>query len=179
MTVAVALLSVVLAIAYGTLWSGMRHGASLEQRAVQQSETRLVLDDVTRELRQAYYGEGSTPVIASMSATELTFYSPDRSTPVRLRKISYRLTGSNLERSETVSSDNDGAPWTFGTTGAYRVVLDDIASTSIFSYLDANAATTATVADVRTVVVALQVGKSLPQPGPLSYRLSIHLRGAR
>ena len=179
LSVAVSLLAVVLGLAYGTLWSSMRHGSSLEQRTVAQSESRLVLDGLTRELRQAYSGDAATAEIASMSGTELTFYSPDRDSPFHLRRISYRLNGTTLERSETVSSDTDGAPWSFGTTGPYRAALKDVASTSLFSYLDEDGAVTAIAGDVRTVVVAIQVGKSFRSPGPLSYRLSIHLRGAQ
>ena len=71
--------------------------ADLQQSMQQQTDSRFGIDQLTRELRQAYTGSPTlTPV--TVTATTLTFYSPDAATPMHLRKISYRLANDLLER---------------------------------------------------------------------------------
>jgi prepilin-type N-terminal cleavage/methylation domain-containing protein len=177
--VATTLLGIVLLIVYGTLNSGVRHAADAEARVQIEADVRGVADTFVRDLRQAYTGDLTLNRIDSMTATSITFYSPDRATPYHIRKISYRLTGVNLERSVTTSTDADGAPWTFGTTGPYAVVLKDVRSTTLFTYRDHDGAITTDAAEVATVQLSLTVDRDTTQlPGALSYTTTAEVRGA-
>jgi prepilin-type N-terminal cleavage/methylation domain-containing protein len=177
--VATTLLGIVLLIVYGTLNSGVRHAADAEARVQIEADVRGVADTFVRDVRQAYTGDLTLNRIDSMTATSITFYSPDRATPYHIRKISYRLTGVNLERSVTTSTDADGAPWTFGATGPYAVVLKDVRSTTVFTYRDHDGAITTDAAEVATVQLSLTVDHDTTQlPGALSYTTTAEVRGA-
>jgi Tfp pilus assembly protein PilW len=179
MAVATALLSAVLALVYGAMWSSSTYGANLQKRTDLLAATRLALDSFQRDVRQAYTGDQNTPVIESMSATQITFFSPDRGAPMRVRKIVYRLNGTSLERSTTISTNTDTPPWTFpGTAGAFQVVLKDVVNAPAFVYRDINGAVTATPGAVRNIDVTLDVGASLSTPGPQRHLLTINLRSA-
>ncbi len=135
--VATSILAVVMLIAYNTLNGGVKHAADVQSRAQIEADVRVVADAFVRDFRQAYSGDPTgtlTRVASGMNATTVTFYSPDRATPYHLRKISYRLNGTTLERAVTVSSDTDGYPWTFGATGAWVPVLKDVRSNPVFTY---------------------------------------------
>jgi prepilin-type N-terminal cleavage/methylation domain-containing protein len=176
--VATSLLGIVLLIVYGTLNSGVQHAADAEARVQIEADVRGVADTFVRDLRQAYTGDPNLTRIGTMTATQITFYSPDRATPYHIRKISYRLNGINLERSVTTSTDTDGVPWTFGTTGPYAVVLKDVHSTTLFSYRDQDGAATTDPAAVAIVDLSLTVDHDTTRPpGPLSYSTSAELRG--
>jgi prepilin-type N-terminal cleavage/methylation domain-containing protein len=177
--VATSILGVVLLIVYGTLNSGVRHAADVEARVQIEAEVRGVADTFVRDLRQAYTGDMTLNRIGSMSATGLTFYSPDRATPYHIRRISYRLSGTTLERSVTVSTDTDGSPWSFGSAGAYATVLQNVRNTPLFTYRRRDGSTTTDASQVATVELAVTVDRDPTQPpGPLSYSTTAELRGA-
>jgi prepilin-type N-terminal cleavage/methylation domain-containing protein len=178
MIVATSLLGIVLLIVYGTLTGGVQTAADTESRVQIESDVRLAADAFVRDLRQTYTGDPSVNRIATMTATQLTFYSPDRSTPFHLRKISYRLNGANLERSVTISSDTDGFPWTFGTTGPYIVVVKDVRNTTLFTYFDQGGTAETDPTAVETVNLAVTVDRDPNRPpGAVSYTTTVNLRG--
>ena len=115
---ATSILGIVLLLVYGTLNTGVRQAADVEARLQIEADVRLAADTFERDLRQAHTGDASLNRIASMAAAQITFYSPDRATPYHLRKISYRMTGTTLQRSVTTSTDTDGFPWVFPHGGA-------------------------------------------------------------
>ena len=176
--VATSLLGVVLMLVYGTLNGGVRQAADAEARVRLQTDVRAATDGFVRDLRQAYTGDPSTSRIATMTANQITFYSPDKATPFHLRKISYRLNGTRWERSATLSTDTDGYPWVFGTTGAYVLALDGVRTTTLFTYHDADGIVTSTAGEVAIVdlAISIDVDTSRP-PAPLIYGASVDLRG--
>ena len=103
--------------------SAVGGAAELQTSTQLQSDARLALDGLVRELRQAYTG---TPALApaTVAPQQLEFYSPDTDTPYRLRRISYRIQNSELQRSVTWSDAAGGPPWAFsGTAGPWSAVM--------------------------------------------------------
>ena len=178
MVVATSILGIVLLLVYGTLNGGVRQAADAESRFREEADVRTAVDSFVRDVRQAYTGDPSTQRIATMTATQLTFYSPDRATPFHLRKISYRVSGTRLERSSTVSTDTDGFPWTFGTAGPYVLAIDGVRNTTVFTYRDQDGNVTTVPSEVATVGIALTIDADAAHPhGPLSYQTTVDLRG--
>ena len=144
-----------------------------------QGDEHDTIDRVVRELRQAYTGDPNDPPVESISATQLTFRSPDRSSPYHLRRLSYRFVGTTFERSLTTSSDTDGTPWVFGTPGPYNTELDHLAAGSAFVAKDATGAVTTDRAKIRTVeiTVVADVTRTDRSPAPQVYKVTVELRG--
>jgi prepilin-type N-terminal cleavage/methylation domain-containing protein len=178
MMVATAILGLVLLIVYGTLNTGVQQAVDTQSRAQIEAQVRLASDELVRDLRQAYTGDPSLNTIGTMTGTTLTFYSPDRSTPFHLRKISYRVNGTTLERSVTPSTDTDGFPWTFGTTGAYVPVITDVRNTTLFTYVDQDGNATTDPTGVFGVTFAVTVDHDTTRgPGAVSYTTTAEIRG--
>lgn len=177
--VATSILAIVLLIVYATLNSGVQHAADAESRVQIEASVRGVADTFVRDVRQAYTGDPAIGRIESVSATAITFYSPDRATPYHLRKISYQLVGVDLQRSETTSTDTDGVPWVFGTSQPYVTVLTDVRNTTLFTYRDRAGAVTAEPSSVATVQFDLTIDHATARlPGALSYSTTAEVRGA-
>lgn len=176
--VATSILGIVLLLVYGALGSGVQQAADVEARNQVQSEVRVVADAFVRDFRQAYTGHASLGRVQSIGPTQVTFYSPDRATPFHVRKISYQLVGTTLQRSVTTSTDTDGFPWVFGTTGPYVTVLDGLRNTTVFTFRDTAGLPTTVAANVAVVQLDLTVDHNPARPpGALSYSTSVALRG--
>jgi prepilin-type N-terminal cleavage/methylation domain-containing protein len=178
-TVATTILGVVLLLVYGTLNTGVRQAADVEARLQTEANVRLAADTFERDVRQAHTGDASLSRISSLAAAQITFYSPDRATPYHIRKISYRMSGTTLQRSVTTSTDTDGFPWVFPTTEPYTMVLESVRNTTLFTFRDVAGAITTDPTTVATVQLDLTVEKDLNvQPGPLSYSTTTEMRGS-
>jgi len=176
--VAIAILGVVLALVFSTLNGGVKQAADAQSRAQVEADVRLTADAFVRDLRQAYTGDPSLNRIDTMTATQITFYSPDRSTPFRLRKISYRLNGTDLQRSVTTSADSNGFPWEFGTVAAFATQLQNVRNTNLFTYRDGDGNATAVPAAVSAVDLRLTVDENTTS-GPAAYSstFTVQIRG--
>jgi prepilin-type N-terminal cleavage/methylation domain-containing protein len=177
--VATSILGVVLALVFNALNGGVRQAADAQSRAQVEADVRVTTDAFARDLRQAYTGDSTTNRIAVMTGSQITFYSPDRQTPFHLRKISYKLNGTDLQRSITVSSDTDGAPWVFGTTNAFITQLQNVRNTTVFAYRDADGTATTDPASVSVVDLSLTVDQDTTR-GPAAYSstVTVQIRGA-
>jgi prepilin-type N-terminal cleavage/methylation domain-containing protein len=177
--VATSLLGIVLLLVYGAMGSGVQQVADVDVRIQIQSEVRVAADAFVRDLRQAYTGDASLVRVDSIGPTQITFYSPDRATPFHIRKISYRLVGTELQRSVTTSTDTNGFPWDFGTTGPYVTVLDDVVNTTIFTFRDTGGLATTTPSRVAVVQLDVTVDRDPTRaPGSLIYSTTVELRGS-
>jgi prepilin-type N-terminal cleavage/methylation domain-containing protein len=178
MMVATSILGIVLLLVYGAMNSGVQHAADADARIQMQSEVRVTADALVRDLRQAYTGNASLGRVESIGPTQITFYSPDRATPFRLRKISYRMSGTTLQRSVTTSTNTSGFPWTFGTIAPFAPILNDVRNTTIFTFRDAAGLVTTAAGNVALVQLDLTVDRNLARPpGALSYSTTVELRG--
>jgi type II secretory pathway pseudopilin PulG len=174
--VATLVLGLALALSGGVLLSGLARTDELGDRVQAQADARVALDMMRTELRQAYTGTTATAPVAALTTTTITFYSPDRSTPFRLRKVSYRLSGEVLERSVALSTTTTGPPWTFGVASAWRPVLRDVTGLA-FTARDAAGNPTADPAAAREVTVEVRVDASPSTGLPADiFRVSADLR---
>jgi prepilin-type N-terminal cleavage/methylation domain-containing protein len=176
--VATSVLGIVMLIIYSALSSGIKQASDVEARIQIEADVRAMADPFVRDLRQAYTGDATLNRIGSMAAAQITFYSPDRVTPFHLRQISYRMTGTTLERSVTTSTNTNGAPWTFGTTGAYVAMLKDVRNPTLFTYRDTAGAATTDRTQVATIELNVTVDRDPTRsPAELSYSTTTELRG--
>ncbi len=78
---AMVVFSVLLAMFALILSSAIRHSDEIDEQTNLQSQARSALGFVSSDLRQAYDGDANllTSPIETMTATQLTFLSPDRS----------------------------------------------------------------------------------------------------
>jgi len=151
-------------------------GDKVQEDATLQAEARASLDHFAQDLRQAYSGS-TAAAIESMSATQLTFLSPDRSTPYHLRRISYRLNGRGFERASAISTNTGSPPWTFPALSPYAQQVGSVENSALFTYQDANGATATTPAAVVRVDVLLIVSSGR-QKATNPFQVSVTLRQA-
>jgi prepilin-type N-terminal cleavage/methylation domain-containing protein len=181
---AMGVFGIVLATFAMVMSSAIRHSGEVEQQSNQQLEARTAITTMSQDLRQVYDGDGdpATSPIQSMFANQITFLSPDRQLPFHLRRITYRLQGTNLERATLVSTDTDGHPWS-GIAAApsqYKRVVRDVANTGlqpVFRYLDESGAVTATPANVSTIELQVVVATKTSPTQKYTYKSSVTVRG--
>jgi len=107
-----AVLSVAFAAFAALLGVLIRHSGETQERSTLQTEARAAIDRLVQDLRQANTGDAGTPIL-SLGSSQITFLSPDRATPFRLRQIAYRVSGDRLERAMAVSTNTGGPPGRF------------------------------------------------------------------
>jgi prepilin-type N-terminal cleavage/methylation domain-containing protein len=174
--VTMTLLAVVLAVFGQMLITTSKTSNRVREQATLQAEVRASLDRLTTDLRQATTTTPTSPV-SSVSGTAFTFDTPDRSTPFHLRRISYRVVNGTLERSTTLSTDTDGAPWIWpATAGPWVTEVTSITNPSPFVFLDANSTPTTTLASVRSLRVTLTVAPKQTQGGSATYSTLVTIR---
>jgi prepilin-type N-terminal cleavage/methylation domain-containing protein len=180
MTIAVLVLGIVLSTATGFISTVLMRGTETSEQTQLQAETRQVMDQLVREIRQASTGTPSVPAIETMQAGTIQFLAPDSSSPYAMRRIAYTVTNGQLQRAAVTSSDTDGYPWVIGALPAYSSVLGSVQNTNVFTYQDDTGAVTAVPGSVSTVVIRLDID---PFPGSGSgaqtYTTSVHLRSSQ
>jgi prepilin-type N-terminal cleavage/methylation domain-containing protein len=179
MLTSLVVLGVLFAMASTILASAIRHSDEVEDQSVLQAEMRGALDQLGRDLRQAYSGDSLTFPIESISPTGITFLSPDRAQPFHLRRISYRLTSGRLERRAAASTDTDGAPWSIPALGAWLKQAGAITTTTPFRYYDANGSEITSMTNpalVHTVRVTLTAATGSAPNRSFTYETSVTMR---
>jgi hypothetical protein len=159
-----------------TLTTTTHWGNQVQEDSVIETEARSVIDGLAKDLRQSYAGNTGT-LIEAMSPTTITFDSPDRSTPFRLRRISYRLAGGQIDR-QAATSSNTAAPWTFPAMSPWARQIGSVVSPTAFSYFDASGAATTNVAAVQTVKIAVTITTGSSQGRRFTYSSTVSLRQA-
>ena len=172
--VSLVIIGIVFTVFVVVISSAVRNGSEVREDAVLQGEVRASLDRLAQDLRQAYTGDTSSPIL-TMTGTQLTFYSPDRRTPLHDRKVSYQLSNGQIQRAEAISSNTDGPPWTIGALGPYVLQFGSVRNTTVFTYFDVNGATTTTAANVASVTVTVKVATA-NTTRQFTYSTSIALR---
>ena len=140
------------------------------------------LDAFASDLRQAMCNNTTTPVTTA-SASQLTFYTPDRQTPYHLRQISYQVSGGSFQREFVTSTNTVGPPWTMPSLGtaSWITVFGGVSaagSAPYFKYYDATNTATTTPANVARVDIAMTVTPtgSTGGDGATTYTQTINLR---
>ena len=175
MLVTFVILGVVFSLFALVLSSTLRNSTEVREDAVLQGEVRASIDMLAQDLRQAYTGDSTSP-IEKMTATELTFWSPDRATPFHNRRISYRLLNGDLQRAQAVSTNTNGPTWTFPSLGPYSRTVGSVRNTTIFTYYDDLGAVTSTATDVASVTVTVTVSTKGSKSRLFTYSTSVALR---
>lgn len=160
------LMGMVLGLVYVVMGAVSSTADSLEARTVATEENRQMMDQVTRELRQAQEiveGEG---VFLRAQPRQCAFYADvDHDGVPEL--IEYRVQGQTLYRSEA-RSQTAVPPYTFGQPGAETVVAESMSSGftgNVFTYYDnedpAGEVASGHPEDVSAVKLRLVTGKTV------------------
>jgi prepilin-type N-terminal cleavage/methylation domain-containing protein len=174
--VTMAIMGIVMTVFGQVLLTSSKTSNRVEEQATLQNEVRVVVDQLTTDLRQATNAGGTSPVEA-VSSTSLTFVSPDRQTPFHLRRISYRLQNGQLQRSSSVSTDTDGWPWVWPAAPAtYFPMIDSVTGTSVFTFYDANGNATTDPTTVRSARISLRVSPRQAQGGSAAFSALVSIR---
>ena len=176
--VSIAVLGIFFAAFSTVVSSAIRNGSEVQEQAVLQTEVRAAVDSLVADLRQATIaGDTTLSRISTATGTQLTFLSPDRAQPMHLRRISYRVTGGELQRA-LATSTNTAAPWTIPSPGAWSRRAGSIVTTGIpvFSYFDASGASTSVAANVRTVRIRVVVATATSSSRQFVYDTRVTLR---
>ena len=176
MVQAMALLGIMTATVALVLSSMVRQGADVQEQSLIQTEIRPAVDRLAQDLRQAYGGEGVSPVEV-IGDTDLTILSPDRDDPYHVRRIAYRVSGNRLERAMATSTDTDGPPWSLPALGGWQPQSEArVVNPVVFTYFDSTGATTTVPANVRAVGVRI-VAELATTPGrQFTYETSVTVR---
>jgi prepilin-type N-terminal cleavage/methylation domain-containing protein len=190
MLVVISILGLILGAFSLIFSSSIRHSGEIQEQSLMQTEVRFATDRIAREVRQAYYGDGTTcPVtvttgtcpITMSTATQLQFYSLDEQAPYHLRFIAYRLSGGALQRAMATSTNTAGPPWTMPALGAWGTVVGSIKNATLFTYFDSASPTpnaTTTASSVRSVTITLTEATSTSPGRQYTYTTSAALRSA-
>lgn len=178
--------------------SNMMHATDkTQEEATLQTESRATFNTLVSDIRQAFVGDGTSPII-SATATSITLESPDRyptttsgstESSFHLRQITYTLTNGVLQRRFMTSTNifPNAPPWTWpNTNGAWETVLGSVTNTDVFSYYTAAGvqASPATplafpIADtdgIRAVGIKLALTTGGPQPKTFTENEMVALR---
>ncbi len=182
LTVSIAIFIVVMSIALGEISNGVARSRKVDLAANDDATARLVVDGIVREIRQASTGDPALAVVTAISATSITFHTPDAKQPKHLRRITYRLVAGVLQRSEVVSSNTGAAPWVFPATAVnWRNVLANVTNTDLFTYWTSGSPPTVAVTPsaVSSVSLHIDVRSRLSSAVNSIYRTGIDIRSQR
>lgn len=176
--VSIAVLGIFFAAFSTVVSSAIRHGSEVQEQAVLQTEVRAAVDTLVADLRQATIaGDTTLARISTATGTQVTFLSPDRSQPMRLRRISYRVSSGQLQRA-LATSTNTAAPWTIPALGAWSRRTSSVLTTGtpVFTYFDSTGAATTVAANVRTIRIRIVLATATAPTRQLVYDTRVTLR---
>ena len=179
MLVVMVILSIVIVAFVELLSLTITRSGRTQEQATLQTEVRAGLDAMTSELRQAMCNDQTSPMTTA-TASQITFYTPDRQTPYHLRQVSYQQSGQLFQRAFVTSTNTGGPAWTMPSlsTATWATVFGSVTSTNPFTYRDANGNVTATLSQITQVDVSVTVAPhgTTGNDGSTTYASSIDLR---
>lgn len=149
LTVAAAVLMIILAPVFVFLASAQRDQNTSFNATTQQADTRLVLQEMTRFLREAEYPQGSTyastnsDLFANASANHITFFSEIGAVQGTgtIDEVDYNLSGSTLTQTVTApTSSTCTSSCAYGGAVTTRTVLSDLVNQSLTGCTNINTA---------------------------------------
>jgi prepilin-type N-terminal cleavage/methylation domain-containing protein len=185
MTATLAVLGIFFAAVSLVLSGAIRNSSQVEDQAVTQNEVRAAVDTLSGELRQAYSDStlaGSPYAIQTWNGTTLTFYAPDRQSPMHMRLVSYRLSGGELQRAFAISTNTATVgPWTWSggapTLGGYKRLVGTVTNSTVFTYWQSDGVTAATsLGNLAFVRITVTVSPRGSQGKTSTYVVNAHPR---
>jgi prepilin-type N-terminal cleavage/methylation domain-containing protein len=179
MLTSMAVLGIFMAAAAIALSSAIRHSDEVEDQSVIQAEVRGAIQQFANDFRQAYSGDEATFPIESISPTQVTFLSPDRQAPFHLRRLSYRVSGGELQRARATSTDTDGAPWSIPALSSWARLAGPVSTAAPFTYFDVNGTQLTAFTNpslVHTVKLRLDVATNSSPSRVFTYSTSVTRR---
>jgi Tfp pilus assembly protein PilV len=181
--VATAVFAIVMTVIFGTVINVVNASNAFKERTQEQADTRLAIDTLVRDLRQAYTGKSTLNPVPTMNAASVTFYSPDRAADFHLRKITYSVTAGSLYRQVTSSNNAASAvvgsatAWSFPPDNPAFIVLAGVTNATLFTYKNQNNGTPTAQLPVRSVQIDLVIDQS-PSTSPTAqtYHTQVDLR---
>jgi prepilin-type N-terminal cleavage/methylation domain-containing protein len=174
--ITMTMVSVLLGISSMFFTTTLHHSGEVSEENALQTEVRGAIDRIIQDIRGASYGDNVTSPIEAAESSSITFVTPDRLSPVHLRRISYRLNSGRLERATALSTNVSGPPWTIPSLGSWSSALPSIVNLLLFTYLDASGVTTTDPAAVRTVIVTISVAPKTSNGRQFTYSTSVTMR---
>ena len=146
MVVATALLSIVLASAFGVVAVMQNSAVATTDRFTAEGEGQTIADRITKDLRTAVAPSSTTAAFASAAAADVTFYASlaDPNGPTRLHAYASLQAGTNVYvfHEDATKPDPGGAPGNYAYTIASPVSRLDgrylDVSQPMFTYFDAD-----------------------------------------
>jgi prepilin-type N-terminal cleavage/methylation domain-containing protein len=175
--ISMVLIGVIFAVFSVTMGATIRTSSEVQEDSVLQGEVRATVDAIGKDLRQAYTGNGN-PGVEIMLPGELQFVSPDRATPFHLRRISYRLSGKEIQRASARSTNAGSPPWTFPSLSGYTTQVGSVVNTTVFRYYDSAGAVATQPSDVASVTITLTVANPASPSRRFTYATSVAIRVA-
>ena len=197
--VVLPMITIVLGGLIVTLTTLMHGNDQTREQLTLQTEARATLTALEADIRSAYVGDGTSPIV-SASATSITLDSPDRyptvvngttETSFHLRQITYTIANGTLQRQFLTSTNTfpSGPPWTWsGTPSPQQTLIGfSITNTDVFSYYTADGVQaspptplgfpiSASSAGIRAVGVKLTLSSGGSQPVRFTVNETIALR---
>ena len=160
--VAMMLLSVVMAAAFGVVSVMQRGAMTTTNRFTAEGEAQTIADRITKDIRSAVTASATGAAFVSADVNNVTFYASlaDPKGPTKLHAYLTILGGTNvyLFHEDSTPPDSGGSPGNYTYSGAASTRIDGKyldTSQPIFSYFDAdgNAITTpiTTTANLRSI----------------------------
>jgi len=141
LTTAMAVFGILIGAISIVLAGAIHNSSEVQDQATLQSEARFALDTLVAELRQGYSDStlpGQPYSIQTASGTALSFYTPDRQTPMHMRLVAYRLSSGQLQKAVATSTNTGSVgPWTgvlSGNLGSYNTLLGSVQNATPFTY---------------------------------------------
>jgi prepilin-type N-terminal cleavage/methylation domain-containing protein len=174
--VAMLFIGVLFAVFATVVSSTLRHNDEIEEQTTLQTEARTAIDQIAQDLRAAYTGDEDVAPIESLSGTQITFLSANRGEPLRLRRVSYRLSSGTLQRTQAISTDTDGPPWVIPALGSWQTRVSAVVNSTVFTYYDADGIATTEPDEVATVGLTVTVATATAPERQFTYQSSVSLR---
>jgi prepilin-type N-terminal cleavage/methylation domain-containing protein len=187
--IAMMLLSVVIAAAFGVVAVMQRGAVATTNRFTAEGEAQTISDRISKDLRSAVTASAVGAAFASADVNDVTFYAnlADPNGPTRLHAYLTLLGGTNvyLFHEDSTPPVAGGSPgnYTYTATPATRIdgkYLDT--SQPIFSYFDADGnpittpiSTTASLRSIDSVGINIRV-RVTPQAPIVVIQTTVHIR---